>query len=92
MSQKNRCFPENEKEISCKNWREREIQSYLIWSEKRRKETAQGDLRSLRSRSVSWVLFCVERDRATEERERALEKRERATEKKRDSIYREERA
>ena len=46
--QKNRCFPENEKEISCKNWRERdrERESYLIWSEKRRKETAQGDLRA----------------------------------------------
>ena len=23
---KNRCFPENEKEISCRNWRERDIE------------------------------------------------------------------
>ena len=96
MSQKNRCFPENEKEISCKNWREREIQSYLIWSEKRRKETAQGDLRSLRSRSVSWVLFCVvktppngnkmlERDRATEERDSSRKVRE--LQRKREIAY-----
>ena len=62
----------------------REIQSYLIWSEKRRKETAQGDLRSLRSRSVSWVLFCVERDRATEERERERLRKEREPQRKRE--------
>ena len=42
---KNRCFPENEKEISSRigereRERERERESYLIWSEKRRKEIA----------------------------------------------------
>jgi hypothetical protein len=73
----------------------------LIWSEKRRKETAQGDLRSLRSRSVSWVLFCVvktppngnkmlERDRATEERESLRKERELQRKREIASISREE--